>query len=138
MRQDPRVHSVVLDATLSERLEKPATKAGAESAFMKEVRAAVEEHLGSSSFGVQWLAQEVGLSTRQLQRRLQAETGRTAATFIRDLRLERAAALLETGAVETVREAASAVGYRDPSHFSRLFRDKYGTVPSRYKAKGSG
>lgn len=138
MRQDPRVHSVVLDPALSERLEKPATKAGAESTFMKEVRDAVEEHLDSSSFGVQWLAKEVNLSTRQLQRRLQAETGRTAATFIRDLRLKRAVALLETGAVETVREAASAVGYRDPSHFSQLFKDAYGTVPSRYKAKGSG
>lgn len=137
MRQNHQVDPAVLVSAVSEGLEKPRKKVGAESDFMKEVRAAVEEHLSNSSFGVQWLAHEVGLSTRQLQRRLQEETGCTAATFIRNLRLERAAALLESGAVDTVSDAASAVGYRDASHFSRLFKEACGKVPSQYKAEGT-
>jgi CheY-like chemotaxis protein len=106
---------------------------GEESEFLQEVRATVEEHVGNSSFGVEWLADEVGLSTRQLQRRLQEEVGLSAAAYIRATRLERAAELLERGKVTTVTEAASAVGYRDASYFSQLFKETHGKSPSKLK-----
>ena len=85
------------------------------------------------SVGVEWLADEVDLSTRQLQRRLQEEAGLSAAAFIRALRLERAADLLERGEVTTVTDAASAVGYRDASYFSQLFKEAHGRSPSELK-----
>jgi signal transduction histidine kinase/DNA-binding response OmpR family regulator len=110
-------------------------RVGTESEVLRAVRAAVERHLGSSAFGVERLADEVGLSTRQLQRRLQEETGLTAAAFIRAIRLERAAELLKGGAATTVKEAASAVGYRNPSYFSRLFKEAHGAPPSELKAE---
>ena len=106
---------------------------GRESEFLREVRSAVDEHVGNSSFGVEWLADEVDLSTRQLQRRLQEEAGLSAAAFIRALRLERAADLLERGEVTTVTDAASAVGYRDASYFSQLFKEAHGRSPSELK-----
>jgi signal transduction histidine kinase/DNA-binding NarL/FixJ family response regulator/streptogramin lyase len=114
---------------------KARARVGTESEVLRAVRAAVEAHLGSSAFGVERLADEVGLSTRQLQRRLQEETGLTAAAFIRALRMERAAELLEGGAATTVKEAAEAVGYRNPSYFSRLFKEAHGASPSELKAK---
>jgi len=110
-----------------------ARAVGRESEFLQEVRSTVEEHVGNSSFGVEWLAEEVGLSTRQLQRRLQEETGLSAAAFIRAIRLDRAADLLESGKVTTVTDAASAVGYRDPSYFSQLFKEAHGQSPSELK-----
>lgn len=107
---------------------------GAESEFLQGVRAVVEEHLGNSGFGVEWLADEMDLSARQLQRRLQDEAGLSVGAFIRAVRLERAAVLLESGEVRTVKEAAQATGYRDPSHFSRLFKEAHGRSPSTYKS----
>jgi len=115
-------------------VEDQSLAAGNESEFLSDVRAVVEEHLDNSGFGVEWLADEMDLSTRHLQRRLKAEAGLSAAAFIRAVRLERAADLLDRGDVQTVREAASAVGYRDPSHFSRLFKEAHGQSPSNLKS----
>jgi CheY-like chemotaxis protein len=107
---------------------------GGESDFLSGVRAAVEDHLENSGFGVQWLAEEVGLSSRQLQRRLREEADLSAGAYIRAVRLQRAAELLSTGEVQTVKEAAEATGYRDPSHFSRLFKEAHGRSPSELKS----
>jgi len=104
------------------------------SEFLIGVRAAVEDHLENSGFGVQWLAEEVGLSSRQLQRRLREEAGLSAGAYIRAVRLQRAAELLRTDKVQTVKEAAEATGYRDPSHFSRLFKEAHGHSPSELKS----
>ena len=76
-------------------------------------------------------AEEVGLSKRQLQRRLRSATELSAAGYIRTMRLKRAAQLLGQQ-VGTVSEVAYAVGFRDAKHFSKLFQQIYGVLPSRY------
>ncbi len=57
--------------------------------------------------------------------------------LISELRLERAAALLEKQAV-SVSEAAYAVGYDSVSHFSRRFKERFGKSPSLWRGAGSG
>ena len=104
-----------------------------ESDFLARAHDVVDAHLDNSSFGVDWFADEMGLSTRQLQRRLQEETGLSAASFTRALRLRRAADLLQSGEIKTVADAADAVGYRDPSYFSQLFKEVHGAPPSEFK-----
>jgi len=100
-----------------------------DAVFLDRVRAVVEEHIGNTAFGVEWLAGEVHLSRRQLHRRLRALTGLSTVGFIRMMRLERAAHLLEQRA-GTVAEVARAVGFEDASYFARLFRQVYGRPPS--------
>jgi len=112
-----------------------ATKAPAvpshKAEFLDRVQHVIGEHIGDSDFGVEWLASEVGLSARQLQRRLQALTDLTAASFIKTMRLEHAAMLLAESDLQ-VQEVADAVGYADANYFSRLFRQAYGMPPSEY------
>ncbi|MEM6336755.1 MAG: helix-turn-helix domain-containing protein, partial [Bacteroidota bacterium] len=108
----------------------------AEAVFLERVRTAAEEGLGSPSFGVDALAGEVGLSRRQLARRLRDALDTAPGVYLRQLRLARAAQLLEQEA-GTVAEIAYAVGYRDAEHFARQFRKTYGTVPSAYPASGN-
>jgi len=102
-----------------------------EAEFLERLNAVVDEHVGNSNFGVDWLADEMDLSTRHLRRRLKEVTRLSPAGFIRTRRLQHAAALLEEGA-DTVKEVASAVGYRDPNYFSRLFREAFGCSPTAY------
>lgn len=101
----------------------------AESHFLERVQTVVEAEISNSLFGTDWLASEVGLSPRQLRRKLKNLTGLTTAGYIRSLRLQRAAQLLEerTG---TVSEVAYAVGFQDPKHFSKLFRQVFSVSPS--------
>jgi DNA-binding response OmpR family regulator len=105
---------------------------GSRSSFEEEVQAIIKAHIDNSNFGVDWLADEVDLSSRHLQRKIQEKTGLSAAAYIRAVRLQHAANLLERKEVGTVSDAADAVGYRDPSHFSRIFREAFGTSPSEY------
>ncbi|MEM1054298.1 MAG: ATP-binding protein [Bacteroidota bacterium] len=107
------------------------TVPSAKAAFLEQVRDATEAHLGDDAFGVERLAEEVGLSRRQLGRRMRDALDTSPSQFIRELRLARAAQLLEQDA-GTVAEVAYAVGYRDPEHFSKQFRKAYGATPSAY------
>jgi signal transduction histidine kinase/DNA-binding response OmpR family regulator len=102
-----------------------------EADFLERLNAVVDEHIDNSNFGVDWLADEMNLSARHLRRRLKEVTRLSPAGFIRTRRLQHAAALLEDGA-DTVKDVASAVGYRDPSYFSRLFRETFGCPPTAY------
>jgi AraC-like DNA-binding protein len=77
------------------------------------------------------VAAEVGLSLRQVHRRLKAAVGLTPAGYVRMLRLERAAQLLARAA-GNVSEVAYAVGFNDVEYFSRLFKQTHGMPPSQY------
>ncbi len=103
----------------------------AEAVFLERVRVVVEDRLDDSTFGVEILADEVGLSKRQLQRKLRASTQLSVAGYIRSMRLERAAQLLHQRS-GTVSEVAYKVGFRSVDHFSKLFRQIYGVPPSQY------
>lgn len=107
------------------------TITSADQVFLDRVQGIVEEHLANSNFGASWLADEVGLSERQLRRKLKDLTNLSTAGYIRSLRLQRAAQLLEERA-GNVSEVAYAVGFQDPKHFSKLFRQVFGVSPSQF------
>ncbi|MBO6573878.1 MAG: response regulator [Rhodothermales bacterium] len=100
------------------------------AAFVEQLTSIAEEHLGNAAFGVEWLADEMSLSPRQLQRRVKGALGLTTSAFLRMLRLQTAATLLERQS--SVASAASRVGFRDADHFAKLFRQMYGVPPSAY------
>lgn len=99
--------------------------------FLQEVQTAIEEHMANSNFGVDWLADEVNLSSRQLQRKIRSITNLSAGGYIRLLRLERASQLLaqEWG---NVSEVAYEVGFQDARYFSKLFKQTFGSTPTEY------
>jgi len=102
-----------------------------EVAFLEQVQHVVEARLSDASFGVNALAEEMGMSQRQLLRKLRALTGETSHELIWRLRLERAAQLLRQD-VASVKEVAFAVGFKYEASFSRSFRKVYDVSPSEY------
>ena len=106
--------------------------ASADELFLRKVMEIVEAQMGETSFKVDALAAELGLSRRQLQRKLRDASNISPSEFIRNMRLERAAQLLDSDA-GTVAEIAYKVGFSKPSHFSELFRKKFGKSPTEYR-----
>lgn len=102
-----------------------------EEAFLERVREVVEEHMGDSNFGVEWFADEVGMSRRHLHRKLRETVDLSPASYVRMMRLERAAQLLEQRA-GTVAEVAYQVGFKNADHFSRVFQQAFDVPPSEY------
>jgi AraC-like DNA-binding protein len=50
---------------------------------------------------------------------------------LRRMRIERAAQLLRARP-GSISEVAYAVGFKSPSHFARVFRERYGVSPSEH------
>jgi AraC-like DNA-binding protein/uncharacterized cupin superfamily protein len=83
-----------------------------------------------SPLSVQDLAQTAGMSASSFHEHFRSVTGTTPLQYQKDLRLIEARALLLEGN-RTVSEAAYAVGYESPTHFSRDYSRKFGLPPSR-------
>jgi DNA-binding response OmpR family regulator/nitrogen-specific signal transduction histidine kinase len=100
-----------------------------EEAFMQEVLEAMNRHLGDNNFSIDWLADEVSLSRRQVERRVKTLTKQTPTELMQHMRLERAAHILKARP-GSIAEVAYAVGFKSPAHFSVAFRKAYGHTPS--------
>jgi AraC-like DNA-binding protein len=95
--------------------------------------ASIELRLGEPGLQPEDISREQGVSRRYLDGVLKQATGRTLADFIRLRRLERAAADLKARPEDLTAEVATRWGFRDASHFTRLFRQRYGTTPTGYR-----
>ncbi len=105
--------------------------ASADQAFVRRVMETIEAHCPNARFGVHELAEEVGLSRRQLHRKLTAIANQTPAALLRQYRLERARQLLEKK-FGNVSEIAYGTGFPNPENFAGHFQRAYGKTPSEY------
>lgn len=78
------------------------------------------------------LAREVGLSETTLKRGFHQVFGTTVFGHLRSLRMEHARTLLQSGRA-TVIEAATLVGYSNPSNFASAFRRQFGLNPKEFQ-----
>jgi len=110
--------------------EVPALSVQHVDAFLDELYQIFEYHVSSDTFDIKQICQEMHISRSQLQRKLAATTGATPMELLRDFRLERAKHLLETQQEMAIKEISFQTGFKQPSHFTRLFLQKYGVAPS--------
>jgi AraC-like DNA-binding protein len=72
------------------------------------------------------------MSVSQLNRKLKALVDQPAGTFIRSIRLQRSAELLNQ-TDKTISEICYEVGFNDQAYFSRAFKKQYGKSPSAFR-----
>jgi len=104
--------------------------------FARRLVEIVDSELGKPSFNVTALADQLGLSRRQLTRRSNSVFGMPPSDLILQRRLERASKLLSARA-GTVSEIAYQVGFKSPSHFGSAFRNVYGHSPTEHIKSGT-
>lgn len=80
------------------------------------------------------LAARVGLSETTLKRGFRQVFATTVFGYVRTRRMEEAGRLLESGAA-TVLEAATLVGYSNPSNFAAAFRRRFGVNPKTFQLR---
>jgi AraC-like DNA-binding protein len=88
--------------------------------------------MGEEDFGVDQLAESMGMGRTLLFQRTRELLGRTPMELLMERRLERAAELLAAGE-GNVGEVAYAVGFRSVSHFTNRFRDSFRVTPSAWR-----
>jgi len=107
-----------------------------DQAFIKKLTDLLEINLENEHFGVQQLAEKVGLSRSQLHRKLKAITGKSSSSFIRHYRLRKAREMLADN-VATVSEIAYRVGFSSPTYFNTCFRIYFGYPPGKVKYRNA-
>lgn len=90
---------------------------------------------GVRALPVAELAESMAMSRGHLSHLLAQHHGCGPARLVELVRLARGAVLLQSG--DTVGQVATAVGYANPYHFSRRFRQAYGVPPSRFRQRAA-
>ena len=104
---------------------------GNDQVLMENMMGCISTHIADSELSVDSVAEAVGISRAQLQRRVKEITGKSVGSFVRELRLKQAAKLLLQGDVD-VAQVAYTVGFSAPNVFSTAFKRMYGVSPSEY------
>jgi Signal transduction histidine kinase len=102
-----------------------------DSQFMEKLLLVIEKNIDNPNFDPSMLASDMAMSRMQLYRKVTALTNQTVYSFIRTVRLNRAAHLLLTSDMQ-ISEIAVAVGYPEPSNFTRSFIRQFNQTPSQY------
>ncbi len=115
----------------SQKPQEPTHEAEATPALLTRCTQLVEEHLQQTDYGVEQLAADLCMERTGLYKKLTTLTDDTPVTFIRNIRLRRAAELLRKGQL-SAGEVAALTGFASPSYFAKCFKAKYGVKPSEY------
>lgn len=128
-RQNRQVGEV---ATSKEKMEEISTTSKSDLLWLEEVEILLKKEMTNRGFHFDLLANQLFISRSQLQRRIKKVTGLTPNKYFREIRLQSARTLLESGKVRTVSEAAYAVGFETPKYFSKIYQERFGRHPKVY------
>ncbi|MFZ9683974.1 MAG: GlxA family transcriptional regulator [Gemmobacter sp.] len=129
---DQLIYSAIRTDRDTQRLSIP-TRIGVRHPKLAQVigmmEAAIEEPVSPSE-----LAEDVGMSTRQLERLFRRYLNRSPKRYYMELRLQKARNLLMQTDMSVI-NVALACGFASPSHFSKCYRAQYNTTP--YRERGT-
>lgn len=92
----------------------------------------IHQHYSDPDLSVERVCDYVHMSKAYFSTLFKQQTGQTYTSYVTDLRLEKAVALLNKTQDKTYHIAAQ-VGYVEPNYFSYVFKKKFGIAPSRYQ-----
>ncbi|GAA3408820.1 TIM-barrel domain-containing protein [Paenibacillus hodogayensis] len=98
--------------------------------LIKQVSGIVEKEI-DGELALQTMAERLHVNSSHLSRLFKQEIGKTFTDYVLSRKMERAKAVLVAGS--TVSEAALRLGYKDTSHFIRVFRKYWGVTPGELK-----
>lgn len=101
-----------------------------ENPFLTRIFYLLDKHLDNSNLSIEYLASELAMSSRTLNRKLSSMVGLSANELVRNYRLKKGAELLQAG--HNVSEAAYRVGFESPSYFGVCFKELFSITPSEY------
>jgi len=112
--------------------------AQADSEWLQKVEGLFDKSLSESQLKMDWVASQLHMSERHFQRKLKLLTGLTPSSYQREMRLIKARDMIQTGKFKSVKEVSHAVGISSTKYFSKLFKERFGILPSQYQTKEKG
>ncbi|MBB6673444.1 response regulator [Cohnella nanjingensis] len=100
--------------------------------LVERVRAIIERRYADNELTVLQIGKEVYLTDTYVSLLFKQETGKTVNEYLTQVRIEKAKELLRDPQYKFY-DVCYAVGYADPSYFSKLFKKMTGMTPSAYR-----
>ena len=100
--------------------------------FMDKLMALMMANMDNGSLVVDDLVKELAVSRSVFFKKLKFLTGLAPVEFIKEMRIKRAAQLIENGEYNMT-QISYMVGINDPRYFSKCFKRKFGKTPTEYK-----
>ena len=100
--------------------------------FMEKLTELMEKNMDNGDLIVDDLVQELAVSRSVFFKKLKTLTGLAPIEFIKEMRVKRAAQLIESGDYNMT-QIAYMVGINDPRYFSKCFKQRFGMTPTEYK-----
>ena len=129
---DQMIYSTIRTDQDTQRLSVP-TRIGVRHPKLSQVIQIMEQNI-EEPISPSILAQDVGMSTRQLERLFRRYLNRSPKRYYMELRLQKARNLLMQTDMSVI-NVALACGFASPSHFSKCYRAQYNTTP--YRERGT-
>lgn len=124
--------SVETDRSDAQRMSPPARLSEADDAFMQRVMEFVNSHISDSDVTIDDMAAAVATSRSGLNRKMKSLLGVTPADFLKESRMNRAAALLGSTDL-SVKDIALDCGFSDLNYFGKCFKSAYSLTPTAYR-----
>lgn len=123
---DQMVYNAVRNATAEQRVSLQSRN-GMRNAHLAKAIQIMQDSIGDPvSPGA--IAEEIGISTRQLERLFGKYLNASPKKYLMEMRLERARNLL-IQTENSVTDVALACGFESPGNFSRVYRSAFGVTP---------
>ncbi len=116
---------------------KELTVSSPDEIFLEKAIAVVEKNITSENFNASVFIDQMNMSRTVIYTKLKALTGQNISTFIRTIRLKKAAQLISQTKMN-VSEIAYQVGFNDLKYFRECFKEFFKVTPSEYKKNNSG
>ncbi len=105
-----------------------------DNAFLDKLYSLMEENLDNQDFDLNSIAKELYLNRTHFFQKVKTLTNQTPFEILRNYRLKKAAEFLVQKNL-SVNEVYAMVGFKSRTHFSKIFKDKYGVSASKYKGQ---
>lgn len=129
---DQMVYNAVREGTAAQRVS-IQSRHGMRNEHLKRAISIMEESIETPN-SPSLIAEELGISTRQLERLFGRYLNSTPKHYFMEMRLQRAQNLL-VQSEHSVTQIAMACGFQTTSHFSKVYRAHFGISPIAQRAK---
>ena len=124
---------------LREQLETPVATS-CRDILKARAKAHIEAHLCDPELSIESIAEACEASIRSVQRAFAEDSAGSLSRYIWDRRINRCADALrdDKQARQCITEICLSWGFNSTSHFSRMFKEKFGVSPRMYRTNAAG
>jgi signal transduction histidine kinase/DNA-binding response OmpR family regulator len=132
LKNRERIRNILTQSTSTSEQEVGDVLSEYDQKFMDELYKLMEEELSNTELNINRITELLYMSRTKLYYKIKGLTGETPSSFFRTYKLNRAAELLKSGKY-SISEIVDKTGFSTQSHFSSVFKSKFGVTPSQYK-----